>query len=96
MEVSVLVTTYNHEKYIAQALDSVVMQKTDFDFEIVIKLLRKGYRPLELPVNYSARSFSEGKKVTVFRDPLTWLRALMKYRNSPLYGLSVPEDPAHW
>ena len=28
----------------------------DFDFEITIKLLRKGYRPLELPVNYTARS----------------------------------------
>ncbi len=37
----------------------------DFDFEIVIKLLRKGYRPLELPVNYRARSPSEGKKVTM-------------------------------
>jgi|HubBroStandDraft_6_1064221.scaffolds.fasta_scaffold01711_4 hypothetical protein len=67
----------------------------DFDFEIVIKLLRKGYRPLELPVNYRARSFSEGKKVTVFRDPLTWLRALLKYRNSPLYDLSASGDAAH-
>jgi hypothetical protein len=66
----------------------------DFDFEIVIKLLRKGYRPLELPVNYHARSFSEGKKVTVFRDPLTWLRALLKYRNSRLYNLGAPEDAA--
>ena len=59
----------------------------DFDFEIVIKLLRKGYRALELPVNYRARSFTEGKKVTVLRDPLTWLRALAKYRNSQLYHL---------
>jgi glycosyltransferase involved in cell wall biosynthesis len=33
---SVLLVTYNHEKYIRQALDSVVMQKTDFDFEIVV------------------------------------------------------------
>lgn len=52
----------------------------DFDFELVIKLIRKGYRPVEIPVNYKARSFSEGKKVRTFRDPLTWLRALVKYR----------------
>ncbi len=56
----------------------------DFDFELVIKLIRKGYRPLELPVNYRARSFAEGKKVRVLRDPLTWLRALIKYRFAPL------------
>jgi glycosyltransferase involved in cell wall biosynthesis len=36
MKVSVLVTTYNHEKYIAQALDSVLLQETDFEYEIVI------------------------------------------------------------
>jgi hypothetical protein len=57
----------------------------DFDFEIVIKLLRKGYRPLELPVNYRARSPSEGKKVSMLRDPLTWIRALVKFRFGRLY-----------
>jgi hypothetical protein len=41
---------------------------------------------LELPVNYCSRSLAEGKKVTVFRDPLTWIRALLKFRKSPLYG----------
>ncbi|MFC1881321.1 glycosyltransferase family 2 protein [Thermodesulfobacteriota bacterium] len=35
-KVSVCITTYNHEQFIAQALDSVLMQKTDFDFEILI------------------------------------------------------------
>ncbi len=36
MKLSVSIITYNHEKYIAQAIDSVLMQKTDFDFEIII------------------------------------------------------------
>jgi len=57
----------------------------DLDFELVIKLLRKGYTPLEIPVNYHARSFTEGKKVSPVRDPITWLRALIKYRIQPLY-----------
>jgi SAM-dependent methyltransferase len=58
----------------------------DFDNEIVIKLIRKGYRPLELPVNYISRSIQEGKKVTLFMDPLRWIRALLKFRKAPLYN----------
>ena len=34
--VSVWMITYNQEQYIAQALESVLMQKTDFAFEVVI------------------------------------------------------------
>lgn len=52
----------------------------DFDHELVIKLIRKGYVPLEVPVNYRSRSFKEGKKVSAFRDPWTWIRAIVKYR----------------
>jgi SAM-dependent methyltransferase len=52
----------------------------DFDWELVGKLVRAGYRPLEIPVNYRSRSFAEGKKVSFFRDPLTWIRACFKYR----------------
>ena len=60
----------------------------DFDHELVVKLLRKGYRPLEIPVNYRSRSFAEGKKVSFFRDPLTWLRALVKFRLSRMDPLA--------
>lgn len=34
--VSVSIVTYNHEKYITESLNSVLNQKTDFSFEIVI------------------------------------------------------------
>jgi hypothetical protein len=52
----------------------------DFDHELVIKFVRKGYTPLEIPVNYWSRSFREGKKVGIFRDPLTWLWIDVKLR----------------
>jgi len=34
--VSVLITTYNHEKFIEECIDGVLKQKTDFVYEIVI------------------------------------------------------------
>ncbi len=52
----------------------------DFDWELVGKLVRAGYTPLEIPVNYSSRSFKEGKKVSLWRDPFTYVRACLKYR----------------
>lgn len=36
IKVSVLVLAYNHEKYIKQAVDSVLNQKTNFDYEIIV------------------------------------------------------------
>jgi glycosyltransferase involved in cell wall biosynthesis len=56
----------------------------DFDWELLIKLVRKGHRPIEIPISYKSRSFKEGKKISMFRDPLTWMRALVKYRFQPL------------
>lgn len=35
-KVSVCVVTYNHEKYIRECLQSIVNQKTDFDFEVIV------------------------------------------------------------
>lgn len=52
----------------------------DFDHELVIKLVLKGYRPLEISVNYCARSFNQGKKIRFFRDPPALIAADLKYR----------------
>jgi hypothetical protein len=57
----------------------------DFDWELTAKLVRAGYHPREIPVTYRSRSFNEGKKVTMIRDPITWIRACFKYRFVKLY-----------
>ncbi len=62
----------------------------DFDWELLIKLVRKGYRPIEIPVSYRSRSFKDGKKVRIFRDPVSWMVALVKFR-----FLQTPAGLAH-
>ncbi len=52
----------------------------DFDFELVAKLIRSGFIPLEVPISYVSRGFEEGKKIHVFRDPFTWVWAILKFR----------------
>ncbi len=52
----------------------------DFDWELLIKLVRKGYKPIELPITYRSRSFAEGKKIRMWSDPVTWMKSLIKYR----------------
>lgn len=56
----------------------------DFDWELVCKLVRRGHVPIEVPINYRSRSYSEGKKVRFFRDPLTWLETIVASRYEPL------------
>jgi glycosyltransferase involved in cell wall biosynthesis/SAM-dependent methyltransferase len=63
----------------------------DFDWELIIKLVRKGYRPLEMPVNYRSRSFKEGKKVSLFGDPITWLKVCFKLRLEKIDPLAEVE-----
>jgi glycosyltransferase involved in cell wall biosynthesis len=55
MKVSVSVTTYNHERYIAQALDGVLAQVVDFDYEIVVGDDRSQDRTRDIVLDYQAR-----------------------------------------
>jgi glycosyltransferase involved in cell wall biosynthesis len=55
-------------------------ERFDFDFELLGKLIRAGFSPVEVPVSYRSRGFDEGKKIRVIRDPLTWLIAIVKCR----------------
>jgi Glycosyl transferase family 2/Methyltransferase domain len=40
----------------------------NFDIELVCKIVRNGFSPLEVPVNYVARGFEEGKKINFLFD----------------------------
>jgi len=59
---------------------SFVSDRFDFDYELVAKLLRSGYQPLEVPVSYEARGFHGGKKIRLLRDPPTWVVACLRFR----------------
>jgi len=59
-------------------------KRFDFDHELVIKLYRKGFYPHEIPVNYEARSFAEGKKVSFFKDGISWVYKDIQLANEPL------------
>lgn len=67
-------------------LDGIKLEcnRFDFDWELLIKLIRKGHRPIEIPISYQSRSFKEGKKISMFRDPITWMIAWGKSRFGPL------------
>lgn len=54
----------------------------DFDIELVIKIIKRGFTPVEIPVNYVSRSFAQGKKVSFLRDPVRICKAMAKYRIS--------------
>ena len=62
----------------------LLSNRFDLDIELVMKLVRKGYVPLEIPVNYSSRSFAEGKKVSFVRDGMTWVSTILRFRINPI------------
>jgi glycosyltransferase involved in cell wall biosynthesis len=74
--------TTMYKVFRADCLDGMnfTCDRFDFDFELLGKLIRAGFRPLEVPVRYKSRGFGEGKKIRIFRDPPTWVFAILKSR----------------
>jgi glycosyl transferase family 2 len=56
----------------------------NFDYELLLKIVRKGYKPREIPVNYRSRSHAEGKKIRMWRDAPLGLWTITKLRFTPL------------
>jgi glycosyltransferase involved in cell wall biosynthesis len=52
----------------------------EFEPEITAKLLKKGYKIVEIPISTNPRGYEEGKKLNTVRDGLKALWTLIKYR----------------
>jgi len=52
----------------------------EFEPEITSKLLKKGYKILEIPISTKPRGYDEGKKLNTFRDGSIALWTLLKFR----------------
>lgn len=54
-------------------------RRFDIEPEITAKICKRGYRILEVPIDFFGRSFKEGKKIT-WKDGLVAFWVLLKYR----------------
>lgn len=74
--------TTMYKVFLKKCIDGVAFESNrfDFDFELVAKLIRLGYVPLEVPISYKSRGFEKGKKVRAFRDPFMFLWVIFKFR----------------
>lgn len=96
--VSIVCTSYNHGEYLAEAIDSFLMQKTNFEFEIliyddastdhsprVIKQYENRYPLLIKPIYQTQNQYSTGVRVELFNHN----RAKGKY-------IAVCEGDDYW
>ena len=67
MRVSVGILTYNQTQYIRQCLDSILMQVTDFDYEIVVGDDASSDGTLDILREYASKVNQVGEKLKSFR-----------------------------
>lgn len=78
VKVSVICNAYNHEKFIKDALDSFLMQKTNFKYEVlihddastdntanIIREYEKAYPDIIKPIYQTENQYSKGVNITV-------------------------------
>ncbi len=71
-----------YKMFRTDVIKSLPLKARGFEFEpeVTAKVLKRGYRVFEVPISYSGRDFSEGKKIHPWKDGLRALWTLIKYR----------------
>jgi len=70
-----------YKAFRTEILQSLPLTCRRFEFcpEVTAKLIRRGYRILEVPIHYEARSIAQGKKIR-WTDGVAAIWTLLKYR----------------
>lgn len=65
-----------------ECLDEITLKSNhfDIDWELAGKLIKRGYKPLEIPISYKSRSPKEGKKIKFGRDGFLILKSIIYYK----------------
>lgn len=71
-----------YKLFLKKSIDGIKLNSRSFDFEpeITSKLLKKGYKILEVPIRTVPRNYAEGKKLNTVRDGAIAFWTLLKYR----------------
>jgi dolichol-phosphate mannosyltransferase len=70
-----------YKAFRTDVLQSIPLECTRFEFcpEVTAKVIRRGYRIVEVPIRYEARSMAEGKKIR-WTDGVAAIWTLIKFR----------------
>ena len=74
-----------YKAFTKKSIQEVSLESDGFEFdnELVAKLIRKGNRFTEVPIQYHPRSYQEGKKIN-WRHGLIMLWTIFKWRFLPV------------
>lgn len=70
-----------YKVFLSEVIRDIPLRSRRFEFEpeITAKVLKRGHRIYEVPISYTGREYSQGKKIT-WRDGFIALWTLLKYR----------------
>ena len=70
-----------YKAFTKSLLDQIKVKTNSFDFdnELVCRILKKGYKTMDIPIHYYPRSYDEGKKIN-WKHGLLILWTIIKYR----------------
>jgi glycosyltransferase involved in cell wall biosynthesis len=96
MKVSVLLTTYNHEKWVAQAIESVLMQQTNFDYEIVIMEDASTDGTRDIAVDYQRRYPEKIRLILSEKNKCDNTNFMTAWRTSRSEYVAVLDGDDYW